>query len=450
MDTARIGILARRDRLLVMDRWTGRSVFLDSDRGDYLKLAATPAQELPQPLLTTRMKVIEELAEHGLGAEERRRPGDLNTIILKLTNACNYGCTYCYDYESDESATHLDLSAAQNAVSQALAISNPGLQVIFHGGEPFLVFDRILKIVAAARQEAAILGKQIVFHGQTNLSLLTEENVRASEAAGIRWGFSLDGPPESNALRVLKNGQGTFERFENAYRRFPEFVRGCRAMATITATNQDRLLELARFFQSYGLPGWDWSLFQAIGRGRGLEADLDPEVLIASWNGLLDAVAEGEFDGFAISPVLKYLDNFILGPGHHMCLRRECGAARDLVSISANGQIEACDCIDPHGPLAHLGHIGSVSLEAARNSPIAERIRSRDVTKGKCGSCIWLGVCGGTCMARSPGLNEVDDLECAVALNAFDRISMDLAGPRRLLRYFNSCRDPYASRSAFN
>jgi uncharacterized protein len=444
MDMARIGVLDRGDRLLVMDRWTGRSVFLNSDRSNYLKLAATPEHELPQPLRNLRRRVVEELADHGLGTAEPRRPGDLNTIILKLTNACNYGCTYCYDYESDEAATHLDLKTAQNALNQALAIANPGLQVIFHGGEPFLVFDRILKIVTAGRKEAAILGKEIRFYGQTNLSLLTEENVRASQAAGIHWGFSLDGPPECNALRVLKNGKGTFERFENAYRRFPDFVRGCRAMATITSTNHGRLLDLSRFFQSYGLPGWDWSLFQAIGRGRGQQVDIDRDVLIASWSELLDAVAEGEFDGFAVAPVLKYLDNFILGPGRHMCLRRECGAARDLVSISANGQIEACDCIDPHGPLAHLGHIGSMPLEAARNSPTAQRIRSRDVTEGKCGSCIWLAVCGGTCLARSPGLSDVDDLECAVSLNAFDRISMDLAGPRRLLRYFNSCHESHA------
>ncbi|MGA2737414.1 MAG: radical SAM protein [Bryobacteraceae bacterium] len=448
MDTARIGVLDRGGRLLVMDRLTGRSVFLNSDHRDYLKLAATSPQQLPEPLRGLRRKVIGELEEHGLGTAEPRRLGDLNTIILKLTSACNYGCTYCYDYESDESAARLDLSAAMNAVSQALAIANPGLQVIFHGGEPFLVFDRILKIVTAAKQEAAFLGKEIVFQGQTNLSLLTEETVRASEAAGIHWGFSLDGPPDSNALRVLKNGQGTFERFETAYRRFPGFVRSCRAMATITSANHGKLLELSRFFQSYGLPGWDWSLFQAIGRGRALRVDIDRDVLIASWNELLDAVADGEFDGYAVSPVLKYLDNFILGPGRHMCLRRECGAARDLVSISANGQIEACDCIDPHGPLAHLGHLGSTTLEAARNSPTAERIRSRDITHGKCGSCIWLAVCGGTCLARSPGLGDVDDLECGVSLNAFDRISMDLAGPQRLLRYFNSCHESHARRRA--
>jgi uncharacterized protein len=435
----RIGVLARRDRLLVMDRWTGRSVFVNSACGDYLKLVETPEQSLPGPLRNLRDQVIHELADHGLGGAARSPLRDLNTIILKLTNACNYGCTYCYDYESDESATHLDFSAAQNAVNQALAVSNPGLQVIFHGGEPFLVFDNILKIVAAARENAAILGKKIVFIGQTNLSLLTEENVHASNASGIHWGFSLDGPPSSNTLRVLRYGRGTFERFENAYRRFPDFVRNCHAMATISSTNHDKLLELSRFFQSYGLPGWDWSLFQAIGRGRHLQVGVDPDVLIDSWNELLEAVAHGEFDGFAVSPVLKYLDNMLNGPGRHMCLRRECGAARDLVSISANGQIEACDCIDPHGPLAHLGHIDSMSLVEARESPTAELIRSRDVSQGKCGSCIWLAVCGGTCLARSPSLGEVDNLECAVSLNAFDRISMDLAGPRNLLRYFNSC-----------
>src|SRR5262249_13012050 len=161
---------------------------------------------------------------------------------------------------------------------------------------------------------------------------------------------------------------------------------------------------MSRYFRTCGLPAWDWSLFQAIGRGRGCNLEIDVSRLIPSWNELFDAVAGGEVDGFTVTPVLKYLNNFLHGPGRNNRIREECGSAGDLLSMSSDGAMEACDCIDPQGPLSNLGHIGSTRLEEARDSAKASAIRSRDVRGGKCGECIWLAVCGGTCLARSPGL----------------------------------------------
>ena len=91
------------------------------------------------------------------------------------------------------------------------------------------------------------------------------------------------------------------------------------------------------------MAGWDWSLFQPIGRGRsGGLFQVDIDKLCGSWGQLFDAVADGEFDGFLVQPVKKYLDNFLHGPGGNMCLRPKCGAARDLLSISANGTGSSC------------------------------------------------------------------------------------------------------------
>lgn len=211
-------------------------------------------------------------------------------------------------------------------------------------------------------------------------------------------------------------------------------------MATITSANYDNLLGISRYFQSQGLRGWDWSLFQPIGRGRQqAEVCFEIDKLIDSWNELFEAVTTGEFDGFAVSPVLKYLDNFLNGPGRNMCMRKGCGAGRDLLSISSDGQVEACDCIDPQGPLANLGNLKLVTLTRARDSEVARLIRSREVEQGRCEQCIWLAVCGGTCLARAQTLHGICEDECQLALNAFDRISNDLAESTRLRDYLNSC-----------
>jgi uncharacterized protein len=442
----RIAILERGSKLLVMDRFTGRSVYAPKTSRQVLRLLGTEEDRLPPELKSVRRKLQTELASYGIGGPVPPRSDTLNTLILKLTNACNYACVYCYDYEPEETATTLALDVAIRSVTEALESCNKGLQVVFHGGEPFLVFEHIREIVFAAEKLARRLGKQVRFVGQTNLSRLSQDTISFSQEHNIHWGFSLDGPAQQNdVFRVLRNGAGTHDRFAKALAEFPEFVRGCSAMATITSANYGNLLGISRYFQSLGLRGWDWSLFQPIGRGRSHpQVSFEIDKLVDSWNELFDAVVSGEFDGFGVSPITKYVDNFINGSGRNMCMRKGCGAGRDLLSISSDGQIEACDCIDPHGPLSDLGNMKLVSLTRARDSDTAKLIRSRDVEKERCGTCIWLAVCGGTCLARAQTLDGVCEDECQLALNAFDRISSHLSESTRLRDYLDGC---YGSRN---
>jgi uncharacterized protein len=224
--------------------------------------------------------------------------------------------------------------------------------------------------------------------------------------------------------------------------RFPDFLKQSGVMSTITRVNDSRLLETARHFRDMGMASWNWSLFQPIGRGReqSTHFEFDIDQLLSSWNELFDAVEAGEFDGFPVMPVKKYLDNFISGPGGNMCMRPQCGAARDLLSISADGTIEACDCIDPTGPLSNLGSLTTGTLAEARASSTANAIRSRnvDTKEAGCGECLWYGVCGGTCLAHSPGLHEVWSDSCEVAKLAFARISYSMLHSGHLLRYLKS------------
>ena len=306
-----------------------------------------------------------------------------------------------------------------------------------------LVWNLIETIVLEADRYAAERGVELEFSGQTNMTRVTDRIVAFSTHRGIDWGISIDGVAETHdRFRVLHDGGPTHRLFLESLRRYPSFVKRCGGVMspTITATNHDQLLETARYFRDLEMSAWDWSLFQPIGRARGeTRFNLDVDTLIASWNELFDALIDGEFDGFPVLlPVKKYLDNFIHGPGKNMCMRPECGAARDLVSISSDGVIESCDCIDPLGPLGGLGNLRDGTIKDARASAKAKLIRARDVQHQECGSCIWFGVCGGTCLAHAGGVGEVWHEGCAVALNAFDRISDALAENDRLQTYLRS------------
>ncbi|HWL37214.1 MAG TPA: radical SAM protein [Frankiaceae bacterium] len=425
-----------------MDRVSGRWVTLAAATKPLLPLLSAPAGALPDGVRTQVRELRDLLSANGIGVlGSERHFSELTTLILKLTNACNYACTYCYDFETWERASRMTPEVAVGAVREALDLSGPILTVILHGGEPMLMWDLVEDLVVAGERLAAERGKRLQFVGQTNLSRLDDRVVAFSDAHDMAWGVSIDGVPEvHDALRVTHQGTGTYDRFADALRRYPRFARRCGVMSTITAVNQGRLLETARHFRDLGMGSWDWSLFQPIGRGR-VEAQrlrLDIPTLVASWDALFEAVVAGEFDGFKVNPVTKYLDNLASGPGGNMCMRPECGAARDLLSVSVDGVIEACDCIDPAGPLSGLGTMADGGLAAARDSEVARSIRHRDLQSTRCADCIWYGACGGSCLAHAPSLDDVWDEGCALALRAFDRITDSLAHDDALARYQRS------------
>jgi uncharacterized protein len=441
-DASRVRVLQRGDALLIIDRVSGRWLTIEHDWEPLLAFLGAAPRNLPPKVREPVGRLRATLEEHLVGVVGTERHfGGLNTIILKLTNACNYACAYCYDYEKFERATSLPLDVGVKALEQALDLAERELWVILHGGEPMLLWDLLEALVKRGEELARDRGKRIWFVGQTNMSRLNDRVVEFSSRHNIAWGVSIDGVPSvHDHFRVTHTGGGTYGAFADALRRYPEFVRRCGVMSTITSANQGRLLECARHFRDLGMPSWDWSLFQPIGRGRAgsQQFTLESDVLVDAWDQLYMAVEEGEFDGFPVLPVKKYLDNFIAGPAGNMCMRPECGAGRDLLSISANGTIEACDCIDPTGPLAHLGRLERDTLSDARESPVAQAIRGRDLSAAPCAECLWFGVCGGTCLAHAPSLNEVWADGCALAMRAFDRISASLVDGDRVIRYLRS------------
>jgi uncharacterized protein len=448
----RLGTMTLGPKTLVMDRDNGKWAMLPTAAAPLLDLIPVDEDLLPEDVRRRRASLIEKLSGAGVGGPRHTPPGHLTTVILKITKVCNYRCRYCYDMEPDDNLVHLPYEIAISSIEEALRIvprrverpDKPDLAIILHGGEPTLFFPLIKRLVLESEQIAADLGKKILFAGQTNASRINQDMVDFSSEHGLSWGISMDGPAAFNdRFRVFANGEGAYRDFERAYREYPEFVKGCGILTTVTANNQDHLLTIARHFRDLGMAAWDWSLFQAIGMAR-CQEDLfgfSIDRVVAAWNQLFDAIESGEFDGFPMKPFTDYLHNFILGPGSNMCMRKDCGAARDLLSVSADGSIEACDCVDRKGPLGNLGLVqigASDSLRRALASPKAELIRSRDVETGQCSECIWLSVCGGTCMAHAGSVNGIWDAQCRLAMNGFERIASSIAQSGRLRRYWNS------------
>lgn len=70
------------------------------------------------------------------------------TCTLYMTEACNLNCSYCYEHKKGKAA--LSLEIAQRAIistfERAVEEKVEYVEILFHGGEPFMAFNRIKEI----------------------------------------------------------------------------------------------------------------------------------------------------------------------------------------------------------------------------------------------------------------------------------------------------------------
>ena len=73
---------------------------------------------------------------------------DTKEIILMATNACNLRCKYCY--ETNKNAPSMQLDKLKVQLKDEIKYKSKGFKRFvfnFHGGEPFLTFDKIKSLV---------------------------------------------------------------------------------------------------------------------------------------------------------------------------------------------------------------------------------------------------------------------------------------------------------------
>jgi uncharacterized protein len=367
--------------------------------------------------------------------DQSARP--VSMLILKMVGYCNLACTYCYDYNGVTYKRRMSAETAERAISGALERAGGGLTVLFHGGEPLLAFDAVRSAVAFARARAAELGKGVRFSIQTNGTCFTAPVVEFLVAEEFSVGVSLDGPAALNdRLRVDHAGRGHFQAIEGALLEYPELREQVGILTTVTRHNVRHLARVADYVGGLGVRTWDTTVFQPAGRGEGRSDEFAPDTdeLVQAYLELLDGVEAGRFDELEVCPVLHYLRNVLTLAHRNMCMRGGgCGAGRDLVSVSVDGTVEACDCI--RNPALTLGSIER-GIGAALDTPVAREIRARsEATLRPCATCDVRVFCGGSCLAKAGAVDAVDDQECRLALAMYPAIFERLARSDALERY---------------
>ncbi|MGF7072879.1 radical SAM protein [Mucilaginibacter sp. R-33] len=435
---------------LIFDPFTGSWAFVSDITKERIRIIKCLLEDFKERELDSNaITLLEILYKNGLASKDGKfswasnkldhSKNKVNTIILKMVGYCNLACSYCYDFDEERYKLKLSFENAKLAIDGVWETAGETLNILFHGGEPMMAKDVIFKVVEYVNQKKIKENKSISYSIQTNGTLLNDEWVDFFFKHEFKIGLSLDGVGSTNDInRYYHNGKGSYKDILDCINKYPEVKERVGVLTTVTKTNVKYLFEIALELKKLGFKTWKTILYQD-GGGRTVDNEdkftPNPEDVVIEYLKLLDGIESGIFDGFNIQSLKTYISNIASNRRVSMCLRNSCGAANDLISISVNGEIEACDCITNKS--YNLGRITSIdSIKVGLQSDAAKNIRSRNVYNlYQCQKCDWRLFCGGTCLAKAGEVSKVDATECMLSINVFNSIFSSLSKSNNLLKY---------------
>ena len=331
-------------------------------------------------------------------------PIPLTTLVVNVTNQCNLGCSYCYEYGEDRivdtkdgrKAKFMSEDTARQSVDFLLRESggNRVAHLTFFGGETLLNFPVLKKTIAYAKTRAAEVGKEIEFSLTTNATLLRSDVIEFLADNNVGVTVSIDGPRElQNRFRVFHNGSGSYDVVAPNIKELLQRHRRRPIGARVTLTGET--LDVRRIFRHLSDEMGFWEVGfapvttspnqpYAIG-DQGFDRMLEQFRELALE--FLEYAVENRHHGF--SNVKDTLEEIHKG----VSKAYPCGAGFGLMGVSTDGDVALCHRFA--GSETH--QLGTVRDGVNREQQI-EFLKTHQIAeKTDCSRCWARPLCSGGC-----------------------------------------------------
>lgn len=328
-------------------------------------------------------------------------------VELLLTEKCNLACPYCLA-GANQKMPAMDEAVAFRSVDLAFAMTEAKVLAFeFAGGEPFLKFELMKRLVDRIRRHSGAEGRKVFLSIQTNATLMTPERVDWLLDNDIRVGISLDGGAQAqNRGRPMVNGKPSFSALLRGIELLKAGGVSFGGLVVLNRMNIDDPHGLATFMLGHEINGFRINPIAFLGDARKnwREVGLGQDEIITFFQEFLRGiVVRGDV---ILEDNLHSMCRFLTSKQRRTrCMRAECGAGDSFQSIAANGDIYPCGRAT-QSPGLRLGNIfekGIESLSApARNSARIAEIRARRPRDfDDCAVCPYRQLCQSGCSAQA-------------------------------------------------
>lgn len=351
----------------------------------------------------TTLKLLElMLRQKLLGQGIKGEPNTPLIVSYAVTRACNLSCLHCHVSAREAMTNELTLKEALNAIDQMNSLGTQS--IIFSGGEPLLRKDFVLRLIEHC-DDLGIIPAML-----SNGLLMTPHTALQLQEAGLKAvGLPIDSivPEKHDHLRNLS---GTFNKTIKAIKTCLELDL---EVVVTTMALKDTYTEMPKRIEFLNDLGVDEvAVYDLVPVGRGKDVmdnamTQDQRINLIRWLQNRQEDTEMTFTmsgGLPLYPEIacemhrnhgtKAKDLMIKEFWIHQGIG--CHAGNMYFSLRPNGDIYPCTFL----PIK-VGNIRDQSLaDIWRKSQVLNKLRQRQILKGKCGCCEYRESCGG-CRGRA-------------------------------------------------
>lgn len=347
----------------------------------------------------------------------RHDPGDRPFIVIwEMTQACALACVHCRaEARPARDPGELTTGQARDLMAQVMEFGSPPPVFVLTGGDPFERPD-LLDLV----RHGTGLGLPMAVSPSGTPTLTADRLAELREAGARAISLSLDG----STARIhdeFRGVPGVFDLTLRAWRAARELGLRVQINTTVTGHNVTDLADIAALVQQLGAVSW--SAFLLVPTGRGallpmLTADQVEDVLhfvydagdhvpartteahhfrrVVLQREILRARGADHVETLGLGPTYSRLRDRLdeLGLERRRARRApvNVNAGQGFVFVSHRGTVHPSGFL----PLA-AGDVRTGRLaDIYRTSPLFAGLRDHTTLTGRCGSCEFAPVCGGS------------------------------------------------------
>lgn len=317
-------------------------------------------------------------------------------VTFKVTLKCNLACQYCYGRDNHAPQAEMPDDEIYRGLKfvckYASIVGAKSLTLCWHGGEPFLLANRLPSVIEYANKMFADQGIKVSHGTQTNATLLRPDTYPLIKTYfGGFVGVSID---FFSTYRTFPSGKvSTGIAVKNIDHALAAGIR-CGAINLITRDNIGRINDIYDFYKQRKMNVRLARVFPIN------DSDTMSSPMYVSDEEFADAMISF-FDKWAADPqpanntdIVKLVADLLLGVPS-LCLR-EANCHRRYMAFSPGGDIFSCAEFDV--PESVIGNFLTQTPEEFVKSDLRERIAAKAPVPEKCHHCKYEPTCHGGCL----------------------------------------------------